>query len=118
MSIIQYPRTYNEELRTGTDEAIETLNKVLSKEDIIASNIIHLSWTVLDYYFPDNRVESIADVDLENENATIWYFEQIDSGIDKNTIVNSGYSMEKIYTGNINGNYYFNIYKLEKFLTN
>lgn len=114
MSIIQYPRTYNEELKTGTDETIEALNKVLSEEDIIASNIIHLSWTVLEYYFPDNRIESIADIDLKNENATIWYFEQIDSVEDKNDITYSGYSMEKIYTGNINANYYFNIYKLEK----
>lgn len=114
MVVTAYPKKYKEEYDTGTDSTIEFMSDVLEKEDIILTNITQLTEYVLDYYFPENRILSVANIKLKEESKTIWYFEHKDKKIEREEIQKSGYNIEKVYTGNIGIEYHFDIYKMKK----
>ena len=111
MSLSGYINTYKKEMLTGTDNTIKFMNENSKQGEIITSNIKHLNWTVLQYYFPNNIIKAIEDVNLE-ENNIIWYFENVEQEIDKTYIKNKNFNIEKVYTGNIDNMYKFNIYKI------
>lgn len=114
MCIVQYPMMYKEELKTGTEDTLERVRGVLEEGDILTTNIPYLEMNMLQYYFSDNEVKSIKNLWESNVNKTIWYFENIDEEIDKTSIESMGYEIQKVYSGDFDGKYYFNLYKVDR----
>ena len=101
-------------LQRGTNDTINFMNQNLSEEDIIISNIKHLYWTVLEYYFPNNTIHNSETFDYINNENIIWLFEDDENEINKENITDLGYNIQKVYVGSIDTMYDFSIYKLTK----
>ena len=122
--INDYHLKFIDELQNGTKEALIFMKKNLADNDIIITNIDQLYYTILEYYFPNNDrgyfslgddQVNISQYDLVNSGANIiWLFEDKYKEIDKKTIMDNGYKIKKMFTGDIDNRYFFHIYKLEQ----
>ncbi len=112
--VTAYPACLTEEYETGTKEAVQFAQSVIKDNDCLASDIGHLNWTVLKYYFPNNRVEDIDDIDFNTEDGTVWYFENRGDEQNKDYIKEAGFNIEEVYSGKIDTRYKFNLYKISK----
>lgn len=78
---------------------------------MLYSNSVHLNWTLLEYYYPNNahaHKQEVLDV-LENNDEEIWLFwNQELTENERVKIEEQTYSVEKIHEGAFaNGEYYY-----------
>lgn len=114
-SINAFPHKLWAEYDTGTEETIEFINNNVNNNDILASNSNHLIFDdgILRYYFPTLENMKIDEIKLDKQKNTVWYF-HIGDDFDIKKYTEAGWQTEEAYTGNIDNNYYFNIYKIYK----
>lgn len=98
-----YFTAYKNEYRTGTEKFKEFVKNNISVNDTITSDISHLSWTVLEYYFPGNKIENKID-----KNTQGYVISQETPDKLKEIITNG--KIDLVYKGNIDSIYFFNIY--------
>lgn len=111
-SIYSYPDRLLCEYCTGTRKTIEFINSNVGENDILLSNIAHLSrGSVLSFFFPDYDVYDIESLDLYNIDNTAWFFAGKDS-FDLGNLSQAGLKVEFVYSGNIDSNYFFDVYKI------
>ncbi len=106
-----YIKGYRNEMKTGTSKIVQYINQNVSQNDILASNINHLNWTVLEYYFPNNKIKEEKNIEL-NQNNIIWLLEDFDTTLNKEIYEKEGYNVEYIFEGNFDNQYYFKLYKI------
>ena len=99
-------------------ESIAFLSAVIpSDEAVIYTNNVHLGWTLLEYYYPNNQGEYISNIfesltSKYDEIWVIWTYE-----LEENTqieISKKGYKVEKVYTGYLGFDEYDYVYKIKK----
>ncbi len=112
MIVIEYPKAYKKERLNGTGEMLEIMEKNVDENDIITSNYEHLTWTILEFYFPNNDILEINEVNFYEESRTIWFFSSIE--LPENAFIKANHKETMVHEGNIDNEYKIYIYKLEK----
>lgn len=111
---ISYTNLFKEEYFVPTFKTVNAITNMRKDEDIFVTNMREFVSHISKYYFPNNSVISIDNLDNTlNSDSTVWYFDDANnSSLD--TIVQKGYNADFIYNGNIDNAYYFNVYKIYK----
>lgn len=113
LGIFGYKNKFANEMASGTNETLEFMKNNSKKGEFIITNIWGLSWSVFRYYFPEDKIFYSENIKYLNKNEKVmWMFEDVNKKIDKKIYENEGYNVEYIYSGYIDNNYYFNLYKL------
>lgn len=113
---------YQDELEAvtsnGTNEMIEYMSEAdASGEEIyaLATNVSHLSWTILPYHFPDKNIVTVASLDLSQlkEGEVVYFFSATENlNVIQDEIEEYNIGSEYIYAGVINQTLSFYLYKL------
>lgn len=99
-------------------ESILEETEEIDDESFLVTNISHLNWTVLEYYYPDADqagdisldITEIEDWDFEDEMWLFWSY-----AFDEETleiIEDAGYEAEYVTQGSMSSSYYVYIYHL------
>lgn len=56
----------------GTEETLYLIGEPTEETEMINNGIMHIGWTVLDYYYPDNKIRN-GNYDVAESN-DFWYF--------------------------------------------
>lgn len=93
-----------------TAETMEYMEQNLQEKDMVVSDIVDLSWTILEFHFPDSKKE-LTDLKPQGKDAAvIWYFAQNEASIAAAETL--GYEGVFVREGAINNCPYF-LYRLE-----
>lgn len=138
--IFSFPTIIEREYNTGTDKAVEYLNKEMSEGDILINNIEEcMNWS-LNYYFPEHEAYLDRDInefyknesfDFSSLNTTAWYLCNGTLEISEDTLESENLSCEVLTADgfvpvnlkeeikgkivyNLDNYYYFYIYKITK----
>ncbi|MDD2970509.1 MAG: glycosyltransferase family 39 protein [Lachnospiraceae bacterium] len=111
MTQYQLERSYHNQTR----EAVAYIQENMKVDDIIVTDHSQLSWTVLDYYCPENEIITLGNNDLMAADFDeCWY---MNDGAELNEKIvafeKQGLKVTKIKEMGI-GRYPFTLYKLEK----
>ena len=113
LGIFGYKNKFANEMASGTNETLEFMKNNSKKGEFVITNIWGLYWSVFRYYFPQNKILYSENIKYLNKNEKVlWMFEDVNKKIDKKIYETEGYNVEYIYSGYIDNNYYFNLYKL------
>lgn len=112
--IYGYVFNFQREYLNGTEETLsflENLNKDNSRIKLIVTDIYLLSTTTLNYYVPDYIIYSNADYDIySSEEEFLYITDREEDKFDENLLDEKNIGYKKIYTGNIDNEYFFDIY--------
>ena len=109
-----YISTYKEgkSFDQGTSNFLENVQPEASEK--IISNNKHLTWTLLDYYYPENvgeyNTEAITNLNIDEDIVWLFWTEELDE-FDIESLNKQNYKVEKIYESNFANTYYYS-YKL------
>lgn len=114
-----YLRTVKSEndIEKGMENTLAATDEILQERSYIMTNINHLNWNVIYYYYPGAQHDLIDGATLPqfHKNDTNWLF--LDSPISEDIekcIKRRGYSAELVVSGGYVGTYKVWIYKLVK----
>ena len=112
--IYGYVFNFQREYLNGTEETLsflENLNKDNSRIKLIVTDIYLLSTTTLNYYVPDYIIYSNADYDIySSEEEFLYITDREEDKFDENLLDEKNIGYKKIYTSNIDNEYFFDIY--------
>jgi len=93
----------------------EEMIRIISKGDVILTDIDHLEWTILDYYLPEANHKKISnEYDGFDENVINWLVWSKDlSEADTEWIKGQGYCAKEVICDGILGTHEVHVYKLE-----
>lgn len=75
MGAVQYLETYRQEYKsTLTDQTVEFWNENVGENDIIVYNLQVMQFCYT-YYFPEDRLFYVRDVDLDQDFDAIWFID-------------------------------------------
>ncbi len=100
-------------LNDKTIETVEYINSNASEKTILYTDISHLKWTVLGYYFPDIKNELINNIDLTalSSNEDYFFFSKSKLNVEE-------YEMQNLYLEYIRtsyiSDYKYYLYKIKK----
>lgn len=111
---INYRARYEREYDPGVQKMMDSIGTEIGSDDILCSDIEHLTWTILDYYFPDHTVVTPEDYSLlDDKTRRVWYFaEQTDAAVPKE-LVHDRNPVEKVFEGEIDTQYHFIVYRID-----
>jgi len=111
-----YSKTYkiDKAFDISNIKTVEYLDKNMSKENIIVTNVKYLHWAILDYYFPGSQHMLIDSMDWsQNKAGVIWLLYTGDMSIElENELKKDGYSYELEMPSTSLGLNSINIYKI------
>ncbi len=114
-----YLRTVKSEndIEKGMENTLAVTDEISQERSYIMTNIGHLNWNVIDYYYPGAQHDLIDGVTLPqfHKKDTNWLFLSgtISEEIDQ-CVAERGYSAELVVSGGYVGTYQVWIYKLVK----
>lgn len=109
--VLNAPFSFNDayilEYKNGTEEFKNFAIDNIKSDDVIYTNFIHLSWTILPYYLPNNQIVYSEDFNGNmNIIFTTWDLDEIKQKLPTKNII-------YLFSGNIDNVYNFNIYRVE-----
>lgn len=82
---------------------------------LLVSNMDHLAWSLLEYYYPENdrRFDPDAPLHLDEGYDTVWLFwtSALDDA-EKEAVSSQQYTVEEIYGGRFANGMYYHVYRL------
>lgn len=111
-----YDFNYNKEYNKGVDQVKSYINKNAKESNVFITNNTHFNWTILKYYFPNNKVYLSKEFDFTNmkKDQTIYHFSNSSAiGIDKNILSKNNIEYKLELSSNIDNNKAY-IFKLTK----
>jgi hypothetical protein len=110
-----YAQEMSNENESGTWDTIQFVKSHIPETDILLSNNSMMPWPELAYYFPEYEAENFSDIDFSSSDETYWYFEITnlgDTAMDTEEILEQGYEIEEMYSGDFDRFFYYTLYRL------
>lgn len=108
--ILNLPFSYNteyiKEYKTGTEKFKQFVQTNISVDDKISTDISQLSWTILPYYLPNNKISGQIN---KNSNGYVMTNKKIEEV--KKILSNTNVNL--VFSGDIDSKYKFNVYYVE-----
>ena len=111
--IYGYIFNFEREYLNGTEDTLRFMEEVKYDYDtrLIITDVYHFSTTILQYYEPEYDVIYNIDYDIYNTFEPLLYFADNETKkLDLDLLEQNSINYKKIYTGNIDNEYYFDIY--------
>lgn len=101
----------------STQQIVATVSENMPEDAVLETNIVHLNWTVLSYYFPDKQIgmdslQSMAEIPTDRKIYLFWdhKIQKDERGILKI----AGFSVDKIAKGKFARKYKVWVYEVSK----
>lgn len=92
-------------------------NVIPSKEALLCTNNVHLGWSLLPYYYPENNYiyfdDPLQSLDQGYDDIYLFWTKKLDS-TEKDAIKKRGYFVTKIYKGRFANGIKYHIYSISK----
>ena len=115
-----YGKLYIKENEMNKDTADFQKQVTVSTEDTIVTDIDHMDWTILDYYYPGVKHQLISKDDIPDERlqsryGKLWIFSSETLSQDKITAIEkTNYKCIKFYSGRLGINQKIEVYCIIK----
>ena len=113
-----YANTFQYEKSTLDAETTRCLQEVVPTDDtLLFTNNSHLNWTLLEYYYPQNRHFALNEPldclnDVKHSNVILFWDGEINEDT-LNTIRVQGYVCKQLFEGHFANGAYYHVYKLQ-----
>ena len=123
--ITNFPASLKAEYETGSKKTVQFVKERIQENDVFVTDINHLRIktigdnlhvSVLQYHFPNypvlNMDDFISEIDTFTNSA--WWFVNMNSVINYDVFTEHGFRAEKVYSGNFDNNYFYDLYKINR----
>lgn len=113
-----YANTFQYEKSTLDAETTRCLQEVVPTDNtLLFTNNSHLNWTLLEYYYPQNRHFALNEPldclnDVKHSNVILFWDGEINEDT-LNTIRVQGYVYKQLFEGHFANGAYYHVYKLQ-----
>lgn len=96
---------------SATEQSIAYLEDNMGEQDILLTDISSLSWTILEFHFPNTQIKATDAIDWSKNEQTVWFLASRERTDVLESVSDLSYCAEYIKEGSINSENYI-LYKI------